>query len=127
MMMCRVEVRRNVATLWAHTLSNIMQQSYPTPGRYIDPLTDFGFKRLFGNEPNKEILIDFLNQLFLGQKVIKNLTYSQTEFYGDNGDSKRAIFDLLCTGDNGEQFIVEMQRGRQTFLKKGPYFTLPDL
>ncbi len=99
-----------------------MQQSYPTPGRFIDPLTDFGFKRLFGNEPNKEILIDFLNQLFHGQKVIQDLTYNQTEFYGDNNNSKRAIFDLLCTGDNGEQFIVEMQRGRQDYFKERAIF-----
>ena len=80
------------------------------------------FKRLFGNEPNKEILIDFLNQLFLGQKVILDLTYNQTEFYGDTEDSKRAIFDLLCTGDNGQQFIVEMQRGRQDFFKERAIF-----
>ncbi|MCF0056235.1 Rpn family recombination-promoting nuclease/putative transposase [Dyadobacter sp. CY356] len=99
-----------------------MQQDYPTPGRFIDPLTDFGFKRLFGSEPNKEILIDFLNQLFLGQKVIRDLTYNQTELYGNNEDSKRAIFDLLCTGDNGEQFLVEMQRGRQDFFKERAIF-----
>ena len=63
-----------------------------------------------------------MNQLFLGQKVILDLTYNQTEFYGDTEDSKRAIFDLLCTGDNGQQFIVEMQRGRQDFFKERAIF-----
>jgi predicted transposase/invertase (TIGR01784 family) len=99
-----------------------MEQSYPPVGRFIDPLTDFGFKRLFGSEPNKEILIDFLNQLFQGQKVIRDLTYNPTEFFGDRYDSKRAVFDLLCTGDNGEQFIVEMQRGKQAFFKERAVF-----
>ncbi len=80
----------------------------PQPARFIDPLSDFGFKRLFGSEPNKEILIDFLNQLFKGQKVIRDLTYNSTEKYGDDEQSKKVVFDLFCTCDNGEQIIVEM-------------------
>jgi len=49
----------------------------PTAGRFIDPLSDFGFKHLFGSEPNKDILIDFLNQLFKGQKEIDDLILVQ--------------------------------------------------
>lgn len=85
----------------------------PIPGRFIDPLSDFGFKHLFGNEPNKDILIDFLNQLFKGQKEITDLTYNQTEHAGDKEEYKKIFFDLLCTGKNGEQFIIEMQRAEQ--------------
>ncbi len=48
-------------------------------GKYIDPLSDFGFKRLFGSNPNKELLIDFLNELFKGRKVIADLVYNKNE------------------------------------------------
>ena len=86
---------------------------HPKPSRFIDPLSDFGFKHLFGNEPNKDILIDFLNQLFKGQKEITDLTYNSTEHAGDKEEFKKIFFDLLCTGKNGEQFIIEMQRAEQ--------------
>lgn len=42
--------------------------------RYIDPLTDWGFKRLFGTEANKEILSGFLEVLF-PDKVIRDIRY----------------------------------------------------
>jgi len=96
----------------------------PKPGRFIDPLSDFGFKRLFGNEPNKDILISFLNELFKGQKEITDLTYNSTEFAGDNGGFKKVFFDLLCTGANGEQFIIEMQRAEQrNFADRAVFYT----
>jgi predicted transposase/invertase (TIGR01784 family) len=85
----------------------------PKPDRFIDPLSDFDFKYLFGNEPNKDILIDFLNQLFKDQKEITDLTYNSTEHAGDDEKYKKIFFDLLCTGKNGEQFIIEMQRAEQ--------------
>src|ERR1700678_1272516 len=89
----------------------------PKPSRFIDPLSDFGFKHLFGNEPNKDILIDFLNQLFKGQKEIADLTYNSTEYAGDSEEFKKIFFDLLCTGKNGEQFIIEMQKAEQRNFK----------
>ncbi|WP_158796527.1 Rpn family recombination-promoting nuclease/putative transposase [Pedobacter sp. L105] len=92
--------------------------------RFIDPLSDFGFKHLFGNEPNKDILINFLNELFKGEKVITNLIYSPTEHSGDNKDLKKAVFDMLCTGENGEKFIIEMQRGeQQNFKDRAVFYT----
>jgi len=96
----------------------------PKPGRFIDPLSDFGFKRLFGSEPNKDILIDFLNTLFLGQKEIADLSYNSTEQAGDQDDYKKVFFDLLCTGKNGEQFIIEMQRaGQRNFKDRAVFYT----
>ena len=93
-------------------------------GRFIDPLSDFGFKHLFGSEPNKDILIDFLNQLFKGQKEITDLTYSPTEHDGDKESYKKIFFDLLCTGANGEQFIIEMQRaGQRNFADRAIFYT----
>jgi predicted transposase/invertase (TIGR01784 family) len=90
-----------------------MQRKYLKPGRFLDPLTDFGFKHLFGSEPNKDVLIAFLNELFKGQKIITDLVYNSTEQSGDNDTEKKVFFDLLCTGQNGEQFIIEMQRAEQ--------------
>ena len=78
--------------------------------KYIDPLSDFGFKHLFGGEPNKEVMIDFLNALFEGEKHITDIVYNPTELAGDEKEHQKVFFDLLCTGDNGEQFLVEMQR-----------------
>ncbi|MBK6930723.1 MAG: PD-(D/E)XK nuclease family transposase [Saprospirales bacterium] len=76
--------------------------------KYINPFTDFGFKKLFGSEPNKDLLIDFLNQVLPGKHKIKDLTYARTEQLGNSEADRKAIFDLYCVGENGERFIVEM-------------------
>jgi len=95
-----------------------------TVTRFLDPLSDFGFKHLFGRESNKDVLIDFLNQLFKGRKEIIDLTYSSTEHPGDQKNSKKVFFDLLCTGKDGEQFIIEMQRAEQrNFRDRSVFYT----
>lgn len=86
--------------------------------RYIDPLTDWGFKYLFGKETGKHILIGFLNALFEGKKVIRDLSYRTTEHHGAIKKTRKVIFDLLCTTENGEQFIVEVQRNEQEYFKE---------
>lgn len=73
----------------------------PKVGVYIDPLTDFGFKKLFGTEPNKDLLIALLNSIFRGRKNIVDLTYNKNEHHGETKDEGAAIFDLTCTGDDG--------------------------
>jgi predicted transposase/invertase (TIGR01784 family) len=89
--------------------------------RYINPLTDFGFKKLFGTEPNKILLIDFLNQI-LPDRKIKDLTYSSNEKMGRSEVDRKAVFDLYCTGIDGEKFIVEMQKAKQNFFKDRSVF-----
>ena len=86
--------------------------------RYIDPFTDFGFKRLFGEECNKDLLLDFLNEL-LHQKEgkIVSLTYMKSEQLGRSEADRKAVFDLHCENEKGEKFIVEMQKTKQTFFK----------
>lgn len=74
----------------------------PTIGTYIDPLTDFAFKKLFGSEPNKDLLIDFLNGVFRGRKHIVDLVYNKNEHPGETVNEGGAIFDLTCTGNDGE-------------------------
>ena len=94
----------------------------PTVKKYIDPLTDFGFKRLFGSEPNKDLLIDFLNGVFRGRKHIADLVYNKNEHPGETVNEGGAIFDLTCTGNDGEQFIIEVQRGKQGNFKQRAIF-----
>ncbi len=89
--------------------------------KYINPLTDFGFKKLFGTEPNKILLIDFLNQI-LPDRKIKDLTYSSAERQGLTEADRKAVFDLYCTGDRGERFIVEMQKAKQNYFKDRSVF-----
>src|SRR5690606_3987380 len=94
----------------------------PTIGTYIDPLTDFAFKKLFGSEPNKDLLIDFLNGVFRGRKHIVDLVYNKNEHPGETVSEGGAIFDLTCTGNDGERFIIEVQRGKQGNFKQRAIF-----
>lgn len=84
---------------------------------YIDPRTDFGFKYLFGTPMNKELLIGFLNAIFHGTHIIKDLTYLNGEQLGIRKEDRRAIFDVYCETESGEKFIVEMQNVFQQFFK----------
>ena len=86
--------------------------------KYINPFTDFGFKKLFGTEPNKDLLIDFLNQLLKGEKVITDLTFINGEKQGETKDDRKAIFDLYCLNQDGERFIIEIQKAKQRYFKE---------
>ena len=90
--------------------------------RYISLLTDFGFKRIFGTDPNKDLLINFLNSLFNGEEVIKDVRYLNSENVGDVYTERKAIFDVYCENERGEKFIVEMQNAYQTFFKDRSLF-----
>jgi predicted transposase/invertase (TIGR01784 family) len=85
--------------------------------RYINPFTDFGFKRLFGEEPNKDLLLDFLNELLRKEKGnIREITYLKNEHLPHIGE-RRAVFDIYCENERGEKFIVEIQKAKQNFFK----------
>ncbi|MEO1394847.1 MAG: Rpn family recombination-promoting nuclease/putative transposase [Cyanobacteria bacterium J06634_5] len=85
--------------------------------RYINPLTDFGFKRLFGTEPNKALLIDFLNVILPERHTISDLSYRNSENLGNTPIDRKAIFDIYCKSENGESFIVEIQKAKQNYFK----------
>lgn len=85
--------------------------------KYVNPFTDFGFKKLFGSEPNKEFLIDFLNTLLPENHRIEDLTYTKNEHLGGSPLDRKAIFDLYCTAKDGSKFIVEVQKAKQNFFK----------
>ena len=86
--------------------------------RYINPYTDFGFKKLFGTEMNKDLLISFLNALFGGKRSeITDVQYLNGENLGDGYGDRRSIFDVYCMTADGSRFIVEMQKAEQTYFK----------
>ncbi len=88
------------------------------PATYLNPFTDFGFKKLFGEEYNKDLLIDFLNQLLKKEQGrIKTLTYLKNEHLGRSEADRRAVFDLYCENEQGDRFIVEIQKSKQKFFK----------
>jgi predicted transposase/invertase (TIGR01784 family) len=95
--------------------------------KYINPFTDFGFKKLFGTEPNKDLMIDFLNQILPKKHQIKDLTYTKNEYLGNTDRDRKAIFDLYCTSEKGDKFIVEIQKAKQNFFKERSiyYSTFP--
>lgn len=84
--------------------------------RYIDPLTDWGFKRLFGSEMNKEILLGFLQDLF-PEKDIRDIRYLGNENAGATSGDRKAVFDVSCRTEKGEEFIVEMQKAPQEYFR----------
>jgi len=85
--------------------------------RFVNPLTDFGFKRLFGTEPNKDILIEFLNDLLPEKHQVQDLHYLDREQLGHNDGERKAIFDVRCVAESGEHFIVELQKAKQKWFK----------
>lgn len=90
--------------------------------RYINPYTDFGFKKLFGEEANKDLLIDFLNQLLPPHHQIAELNFRNPENLADMSAERKAIFDIHCKALSGERFIVEMQKAKVKFFKDRSLF-----
>jgi len=85
--------------------------------KYLNPFTDFGFKKLFGEEPHKELLISFLNTLLPAKHQIHDLHYTKNEQQGTTYIDRKAIFDLSCVSPSGERFIVELQKAKQNYFK----------
>jgi len=95
--------------------------------KYINPYTDFGFKKLFGEEANKDLLADFLNQLLPAKHKIVELTFKNSEQLGTLKMERKAIFDIHCKNEKGDRFIVEMQKAKLKFFKDRAvfYMTFP--
>ena len=85
--------------------------------KYINPFTDIGFKRIFGQELSKPLLLDFLNSLFEGEKRITNLTFLDKEQPALFSEDRSLIYDIYCETDEGEKIIVEMQNNSQPYFK----------
>lgn len=92
-------------------------------GRFINPFTDYGFKKIFGQEISKDLLIDFLNDLLKGERVITDLTFLNNEQLPEWEDARALIYDIHCTTDTGEKIIVEMQISLRPISGNAPCFT----
>ena len=92
--------------------------------KYINPFTDFGFKKIFGEEASKPLLIDFLNALLPLQDKIADLSFKNTEQLGQTDLDRKAIYDIYCETDKGEKFIVELQKAKQNyFIERTVYYS----
>ena len=86
-------------------------------GKFINPFTDMGFKRIFGQEFSKPLLLDFLNNLLKGERHIVDLRFLDKEQPAEYVGDRSLIYDIYCETDNGDKFIVEMQNRDQPYFK----------
>ncbi len=93
-----------------------------TQEKYLNPFTDFGFKKLFGSDVNKDLLISFLNEVLPKNAQISDLTYLKTEHLGHSELDRKVVYDLYCENAEGEKFIVELQKARQKNFKERTIF-----
>ena len=82
--------------------------------KFINPFSDFGFKKIFGSEVSKDLIISFLNGV-LHEEVIVNITFRNVELLGMKQEQGKVVFDIFCENEKGEIFVVEMQKARQKF------------
>ncbi len=94
--------------------------------KYVNPFTDFGFKKIFGEEASKPLLMDFLNAL-LPKKHITDLHFKNVEQLGNAEQDRKAVYDIYCESASGEKFIVELQKAKQNYFKERTvyYSTFP--
>ncbi len=92
--------------------------------RFINPFTDWGFKKIFGQEVSKELLIEFLNDLLEGERVIRDLQFLNNEQLPEYQEGKGIIYDIFCSTDTGERIIVEMQGSAQRHFRERALYYL---
>ena len=93
-------------------------------GKFINPFTDVGFKRIFGQEVSKPVLLAFLNSLLEGERRIVDLMFLDKEQLGLESGDRSLIYDIYCETETGEHIIVEMQNKYQPYFKeRSIYYT----
>ena len=91
---------------------------------FINPRVDWAFKRIFGSDDTKECLITFLNGVFEGEFVIKDVKHLKTEQTRHQKRERGVIFDVACVTDDGRRIIVEMQKKEQRyFVDRALYYS----
>ena len=92
--------------------------------KFINPFTDVGFKRVFGQEISKPLILDFLNNLLLGEEHITDITFLDKEQPALYEDDRSLVYDIYCETDSGKKVIVEMQNKTQPYFKnRSIYYT----
>jgi len=93
--------------------------------KFLDPKNDIAFKKIFGTEKNKDILIHFLNDMltFREKSPIQDVTFLKTNQDPEIAARKTSIVDILCRDEKGNQYIVEMQVAKVSgFEKRALYY-----
>ena len=93
--------------------------------KFLDPKNDFAFKKIFGAEKNKDILIHFLNDMlvFKEKAPIKEVSFLKTVQDPETAAKKTSIVDILCEDTEGNRYIVEMQVAKEKgFEKRAQYY-----
>ncbi|WP_353273594.1 Rpn family recombination-promoting nuclease/putative transposase [Wolbachia endosymbiont (group A) of Agelastica alni] len=94
-------------------------------GKYLSPLNSYSFRRIFGTEKNKDILIHFLNDIlgFTGKNAIQDIEFLSTIQDPDIASKKQSIVDVLCRDSSGIQYVCEMQVAKtKGFEKRAQYY-----
>ena len=94
--------------------------------KYIDLFTDFGFKRVFGDQNDTEALKSLLNDILKldNENKIKTITFKNGELLPNSPEDRKAILDLYCTDEKDSNFIVELQRiSQEHFQSRALYYT----
>ena len=91
---------------------------------YVNPLSDWGFKRLFGTEMNKDLLLEFLRGLF-PERDIRDIAYLKNERQNLTERERDSVFDVMCVSGDGTQFVVEMQKRSQRYFAEALAAVLP--
>lgn len=93
-------------------------------GKFINPFTDIGFKIIFGQEFSKPRLLDFLNALLVGERIITDLRFLDKQMPAIYDGDRSPIYDILCETASGEKIIVEMQnREHPNFKERMLYYS----
>jgi predicted transposase/invertase (TIGR01784 family) len=92
--------------------------------KFLNPKNDLAFKRIFGSERNKDILIHFLNDIFsFTTNPIETVTFLKSNQEPEIAAQRMSIVDVLCTDSAGDHFIVEMQIDKEPgFAKRAQYY-----
>ncbi len=93
--------------------------------KFLNPKNDYAFKKIFGTEKNKDILVDFINAIlrFEGTEQIKTVVFLSPIQDPEIAAKKQSIVDILCTDQKGQQYIIEMQVAHMAgFEKRAQYY-----
>jgi hypothetical protein len=85
--------------------------------RYLDPTTDFGFKKIFAEEANKDILASFITDVLELTTPLVDLRFLGKDQLPENIERRAAVYDIYCTDRDGNHFIVEMQKSPIAYIK----------
>ncbi|WP_395462915.1 Rpn family recombination-promoting nuclease/putative transposase [Wolbachia endosymbiont of Cantharis cryptica] len=88
--------------------------------KFLDPKLDLTFKKIFGTEKNKNILIHFLNDIlgFTEINIIQEVEFLSTIMDPEIASDKQSIVDVLCRDSSGARYVIEMQLARDKGFEK---------